>query len=179
MSSLIFGPKNSPLSQLTIGELVAKQAKERGDKTAVVVSWQNTRFTYKQLHERSGVLAKAFLDAGLQKGECIGMFAGNRWEYIEALLGAARIGCPYVVLNTAYTPIELANAVKVSSKSMRDSALSAVSSNHRSVARLQTGLRGKYNRSTGHLRTYRDVVWERKEQSCTSRSPKSSHSGSI
>ena len=115
--AIVFGSEDSPLSMLTLGQLLAKQTSERPDSTAIVFPWQKVRYTYKQLSERSNIMAKAFLDAGLQKGDCIGMFAGNRWEYIEAFLGAARIGCIYVVLNSAYTPTELASAVKTSCKS--------------------------------------------------------------
>ena len=113
--SIVFGSTSSPLSEITLGQLLAQQTKEKPNSTAVVFHWQKVRYTYAQLSERTNILAKAFLDAGLQKGDCVGVFAGNRWEYIEAFLAAARIGIIYVVLNSAYTPVELATAVKVSS----------------------------------------------------------------
>ena len=116
--AIVFGSKDSPLSTLTLGQLLAQQTRDRGDSTAIVFPWQKVRYTYKQLSERTNIMAKAFLDAGLQKGDCVGMFAGNRWEYLEAFLGAARIGVIYVVLNSAYTPAELANAVKTSCRSL-------------------------------------------------------------
>lgn len=70
--------------------------------------------TFQHLAERSKLLAKAMLEAGLKHGDCVGIMAGNRYEYIETLLGAARIGCPFVVFNNTYTAPELCAALKVS-----------------------------------------------------------------
>jgi acyl-CoA synthetase (AMP-forming)/AMP-acid ligase II len=42
--------------------------------------------------------------------------AGNRYEYIDIFLGATNIGCPVVLLNNTYSPVELLNATKQSCK---------------------------------------------------------------
>ncbi|KAK7885648.1 hypothetical protein LTR67_009999 [Exophiala xenobiotica] len=39
--------------------------------------------------------------------------AGNCYQYVEAFLAAARIGCPFVVLNNTYSPKEVVNALRV------------------------------------------------------------------
>ncbi|KAF5549195.1 aldehyde dehydrogenase [Fusarium mexicanum] len=79
--------------------------------TALIVPWQNTRLTYEDLEYRSSIAAKALLNAGLKHGDAVGIFAGNRFEYIELFLASARIGCPFVVFNTTNSPHELCSAV--------------------------------------------------------------------
>lgn len=109
--SLVQGPSDPPLWTKTLSEVIAEQAKQHGDKEALVVPWQSTRLTYRQLAERSKLVAKALLDTGLRHGQCVGIIAGNCYQYIEVFLGGARIGCPVVVLNTTYSPEEFRAAV--------------------------------------------------------------------
>ncbi|KAF5645826.1 4-coumarate ligase [Fusarium tjaetaba] len=109
--SIVQGPTTPPLWNRTLGSLVKEQAKRRGKRTALTVPWQNTRLTYEELEYRSSVAAKALLHAGLRRGDAVGIFAGNRFEYIELFLASARIGCPFVVFNTTNSPHELCSAV--------------------------------------------------------------------
>lgn len=110
--SLVHGPREPALwLDKTLCAVIDQQESSFPDRTALIVPWQSTRLTYRQLADRSRVVAKALLGAGLRHGDCIGIMDGNSYEYIEVFLGAARIGCPVVVLNNTYTPDELRNAV--------------------------------------------------------------------
>lgn len=109
--SIVQGPISPPLWNRTLGNLVKEQAKRRGQRTALVVPWQDIRLTYEDLEYRSSIAAKALLNAGLSHGDTVGIFAGNRFEYIELFLASARIGCPFVVFNTTNSPHELCSAV--------------------------------------------------------------------
>lgn len=113
-SSFIHGDQSFALSSATLGELIDEQGLKNGDHTATVFSWQNHSTTYAQLAERSRLLAKSMLEAGLKHGDTVGIMAGNCYQYIEAFLGAARIGCPFVVFNNTYSPKELSTALAVS-----------------------------------------------------------------
>jgi acyl-CoA synthetase (AMP-forming)/AMP-acid ligase II len=99
--------------------LVKEQAERRGKRTALAVPWQNARLTYEDLEYRSSIAAKALLNAGLKQGDAVGIFAGNRYEYIELFLASARIGCPFVVFNTTNSPHELCSAVARSGQSTK------------------------------------------------------------
>lgn len=114
--SLVSGPTTPQLWKTTLGSLIDQQARDYGQTTAVVVPWQGARVSFSELAERSRQVAMSLLSAGLKKGDCIGIFAGNCLEYIEIFLGASRIGCPVVVLNNTYTENELQNAVATSRK---------------------------------------------------------------
>lgn len=98
-----------------LGTVIDEQAATFGNRSAVVVPWQSVRLSYRDLAERSLVVAKALLSTGcIRRGDCVGIMAGNCYQYVEVFLGAARIGCPVVVLNNTYTPDELKNAVAIS-----------------------------------------------------------------
>ncbi|KAK6214905.1 4-coumarate-CoA ligase [Colletotrichum tabaci] len=109
--SIVHGPTSPPLFLKPLGSLIEDQAKKHANRPALVVPWQFTRLTYRELADRSKVTAKAMLEVGLHHGDCVGIIAGNCYQYIEIFLGASRIGCPFVVLNNAYSPEELKNAV--------------------------------------------------------------------
>lgn len=110
--SLIQGPTDLPLWHKTIGALLHEQTDRFGDKTALVVPWQGIRYSFRDLQARSEATARALLASGVRNGDMVAIMAGNRVEYIEFMLGAARIGCPLVVLNNTYTPSELISALK-------------------------------------------------------------------
>lgn len=112
--SIVAGATDNPLWTMTLGELIETQAKYYGGRTAVVFPWQNISRTYHSLSLRSKLVAKALLAAGLQHGDCVAITAGNCYQYIEVFFGAARIGCPVVVLNSTYTPTELQRAAAFS-----------------------------------------------------------------
>lgn len=101
--------------ETTLGRLTDEQARKYGSQTAAVFSWQQCRLSYDELAQRSRLLARSMLAMGLKQGDCIGIMAGNCYQYIEVFLGAARIGCPLVVLNNTYTPEEMKKAVRISS----------------------------------------------------------------
>lgn len=112
--SVVTGETSEPLWTTTLGSLIEMQARRYGDRTAVVFPWQRVSMTYRDLLFRSKIVAKALLAAGLVHGDSIAITAGNSYQYIEVFLGAARIGCPVVVLNSTYTPSELLRAVTFS-----------------------------------------------------------------
>ncbi|KEF57319.1 uncharacterized protein A1O9_05236 [Exophiala aquamarina CBS 119918] len=114
-SSFIQGDQSSTLYSAVLANLIDDQAAKNGSHVAAVFSWQNHSITYEQLADRSRLLAKSMLEAGLKHGDTVGIIAGNCYQYIEAFLGAARIGCPFVVFNNTYSAKELTAALAVSS----------------------------------------------------------------
>jgi non-ribosomal peptide synthetase component F len=114
LPSLLHGPSSPALRTEVLGELIEEQARRNGSRTAVSFPWQQHSLSYQQLADRSKILAKSMLEMGLKHGDCIGIMAGNCYQYIEVFLGAARIGCPLVVFNNTYSPKELCSALSVS-----------------------------------------------------------------
>ncbi|KAG8165267.1 hypothetical protein KVR01_005542 [Diaporthe batatas] len=105
--SLVFGPSSPPLWNKTVADLIHEQESKYADREAVVVPWQSARLTYGRLGQRSALLAKALLGGGFKRGDCVGIMAGNCYQYLEIFLGAGRIGCPVAVFNNTFSPREL------------------------------------------------------------------------
>lgn len=108
------GPTTPPLVDLTMGDLLALQARPDrfGGKTALTIPWTNTRWTYAALDEAADQVARGLVAAGVGAGDAVGVMAGNCQEYVAAFFGATRIGAVVVVLNSAYTAGELLNALR-------------------------------------------------------------------
>lgn len=119
----IQGPTAPPVWELTLGQVIDIQAKQYGSKTAAIFPWQRHALSYADFALRSKIVSKGLVDAGLKHGDCVGIMAGNCYQYLELFLGAARIGCPFVVLNNTYTPLELRNALIQSGMAYGDDTL--------------------------------------------------------
>lgn len=117
--SLLYGPKDPPLWDLTLGQLVDQQATKHVDRPHILYHWQDSQFSFRDFSDRSKVLAKALLHCNLEYRNCVGIFAGNRCEYLETLVAAARIGCPSVSFNATYTEAELVRAAKFTGEHLR------------------------------------------------------------
>ncbi|KAF7561555.1 hypothetical protein G7046_g2582 [Stylonectria norvegica] len=109
--SVVRGPTTPELSTRTLGSIIREQSERHGGRVAFKAPWQSTELTYRDLEDRSKVMAKALLHVGLRHGKCVGVMAGNCYQYIEIFLGAARIGCPVVAINNTFSPHELQTAV--------------------------------------------------------------------
>ncbi|KIV78549.1 hypothetical protein PV11_06194 [Exophiala sideris] len=114
LASVVRGSRSPVLCTKTLGEVIEEQARRNGSRNAASFPWQHHSLSYQQLADRSKLLAKSMLEAGLQHGDCVGIMAGNCYQYIEVFLGAARIGCPLVVFNNTYSTEELCSALSVS-----------------------------------------------------------------
>jgi fatty-acyl-CoA synthase len=88
-----------------LADLFEVVADEVGDRPAVVAGDQ--RRTFAELDERATRLANHLLTAGVTPETRLGIYAWNRVEWIEALLGALKARAVPINLNYRYTADEL------------------------------------------------------------------------
>jgi fatty-acyl-CoA synthase len=100
--SYSFGMGTIPLMGETIGENLRKTVEKYGDREALVVVEQNYRATYHQLWQQVGDVAKSLLSIGIQKGDRVGIWAPNRFEWVLIQYATARVGAIMVNINPAY-----------------------------------------------------------------------------
>ena len=81
-------------------DLILEQAERYCDGLAVIDTATRTQATYRQLAERVQRVAGALREAGIRKGERIGMLTNNRIEWIEICIGAAALGAIPVPFST-------------------------------------------------------------------------------
>lgn len=108
------GASNIPLRGETVGECLRKTVEKYGDREALVVIDQNYRATYNQLWEQTEVVAKALIAHGINKGDRVGIWSANRYEWVLVQFATARVGAILVNINPGYKISGLEYALKQS-----------------------------------------------------------------
>lgn len=108
------GPSDKPLLGTPIPKLFDQTVSLHGDREAVVCVHQNIRLRYKELAERVNELAKAFISAGFEKGDRVGIWSPNNIEWLITQYATAKAGIILVTINPAYRGHELAYVLEQS-----------------------------------------------------------------
>lgn len=88
----------------TIPAVIHNSCLENADRFAIVEG--DEKVTYKELGSRVTECAKAFIAAGITKGDRVGLWAPNSAEWIVIALGIQSVGASLVPINTRYKPGE-------------------------------------------------------------------------
>jgi fatty-acyl-CoA synthase len=98
----------------TIPQNLARTVARTPDAEALVSTQQQRRFTYAQFSEAVDQLASGMLAAGLERGERVGIWSPNRFEWALVQYATARLGVILVNINPAYREAELRYALSQS-----------------------------------------------------------------
>ena len=112
--SYLHGASETPLLGETIGANLRRTVARWPDRDALVVRSQDFRASYRELWDLTTRLARALLARGIAKGERVGIWAPNRFEWVVAQYATARVGAILVNVNPAYRTRELQHAVNQS-----------------------------------------------------------------
>jgi fatty-acyl-CoA synthase len=96
------GTCDIPLKGETIGENLRQIVEQYGDREALVVIEQNYRATYKEFWAQTTELAKGLIAYGVKRGDRVGIWAANRYEWVLVQYATARMGAIMVNINPAY-----------------------------------------------------------------------------
>lgn len=110
--SLVAGPLDPPLLQLTLSQLLSQQTAAYPNNEAVIIPWTGARWTYEKLWNESSLLARALLKYGVRPRDRIGIMSGNCEKYIALFFACARVGAICVTLNNTYTATEMEYALR-------------------------------------------------------------------
>ena len=113
-ASYVHGASATPLLGETIGANLRRSVERVGDREALVAPAQRYRATYRELWDETTTLAKALLARGVAKGDRVGIWAPNRFEWVVTQYATARIGAILVNVNPAYKAQELRHALNQS-----------------------------------------------------------------
>ncbi|MCY1075483.1 AMP-binding protein [Archangium lansingense] len=116
--SYVHGTSTTPLLGETIGQNLRRTVERCGDREALVVVSQGYRATWRQLWDETTKVALGLLAFGVEKGDRVGLWSPNRFEWVVAQFAAARIGAILVNLNPAYKTAELEYALNQSGTSV-------------------------------------------------------------
>jgi fatty-acyl-CoA synthase len=95
------------MSLTWITDAVAGQAPPVSPEKAAVALADQPALSWKELHEVSWRYASALVEAGVRKGDRVGMLMKNSTDYIALYLAIARAGAIAVRLNWRLAPAEL------------------------------------------------------------------------
>ncbi|CAF1454672.1 unnamed protein product, partial [Didymodactylos carnosus] len=101
------GASTVPLLGETIGENLRKTTQKFPKRDALIVISQNYRANYEQLWHEITMVAKGLLYLGVRKGDRIGIWSPNRYEWVVTQYAIARIGAILVSINPSYRINEL------------------------------------------------------------------------
>ncbi len=117
--SHVRGDRTEPLRRITIPHLLADTVARFGSRDAAVFVEQDKRPSYDAFAAEVDALAAGLLDLGLRKGDRIGIWSPNRYEWLLTQFATARIGLVLVNINPAYRLAELEYAInKVGCKAL-------------------------------------------------------------
>src|ERR1700677_3595717 len=98
---------DTPLLGDTIGENLNRTVARYPDRLALVDRPAGLRLTYAELNAEVDALALGLLQAGIEKGERVGIWAPNCAEWTLTQYATAKIGAILVNINPAYRTSEL------------------------------------------------------------------------
>ncbi len=118
MNSYLHGSSRLALLGETIGENLRRTCERFPDREALVVRWQGYRATYREVWEQTTMLARALMASGVSKGDRVGIWSPNRFEWVITQFATARIGAILVNINPGYKTSELQYALTQSGISL-------------------------------------------------------------
>jgi len=101
------GTSTVPLLGETIGDNLRRTVARFGDRDALVDRGSGRRFSYTELLDAVEQLAAGLVAAGVRKGDRVGIWAPNRWEWVILQYATADMGAILVNINPAYRTHEL------------------------------------------------------------------------
>src|SRR4051794_35386808 len=81
-----------PLLDVTIGEQLHFTASRYGYRPALIVRHQNVRFTWRELDAKVTEWARGLAGMGYGKGDRVGIWSTNCWQWVVLQLACARAG---------------------------------------------------------------------------------------
>ncbi len=118
MHSYAHGVGDTPLLGDTIGAALRRTSDRFGDRDALVVRAQGYRATWRQLFDETTAVARGLIAYGVERGDRVGLWSPNRYEWVVTQLACARVGAILVNLNPAYKTAEIEYALAQSSTSV-------------------------------------------------------------
>jgi fatty-acyl-CoA synthase len=105
--SYVHGVGTTPLLADTLGGSLNRAAERWGHRDALVACHQQVRYSYRELRDEADRAARALIALGVQRGDRVGIWSGNRAEWLITQYAAAKAGAILVNINPAYRVREL------------------------------------------------------------------------
>jgi fatty-acyl-CoA synthase len=105
--SYVRAASDKPLVRETIGACFDRIADTHGARDGLIVRHQDIRWTYAEYRREVDRFAAGLLQLGLEKGDRVGVWAPNCYEWCLTQFATAKVGALLVCINPAYRIYEL------------------------------------------------------------------------
>ena len=68
-----------------IGDWTGRRAILTPKQEAIVDNIQNNRYTFQEMDNRANQVARVLLDSGIRKGDRVGVYSKNRFDFLDIL----------------------------------------------------------------------------------------------
>ncbi|MBS3805015.1 MAG: AMP-binding protein [Oleiphilaceae bacterium] len=133
LPSYTSGVSDKPLLGMTIGDMLDRTAARFPDNDALIALHQDIRWTYRELQAEVNRCARALIAIGVNRGDRVGIWAPNRYEWTVTQFATAKIGAILVNINPAYGVHELEYALNLAGVRYLVTADSFKASDYRSM----------------------------------------------
>ncbi|WP_394132165.1 AMP-binding protein [Marinobacter nauticus] len=133
LPSYTSGIAEKPLLGMTIGDMLDRTAQQFPDNEALVCLHQDIRWTYKEFVDKVNEAARALMAIGVKRGDRVGIWSPNRYEWTVTQFATAKVGAILVNINPAYGVHELKYAMNLAGISVLVTADSFKTSNYREM----------------------------------------------
>nr|XP_021144169.1 acyl-CoA synthetase family member 2, mitochondrial isoform X3 [Columba livia] len=106
-SSYVQGTSDIPLLTKTVSQCLDKTVERFPDREALVFHQDGIRKTFAQFKEEVDQAAAGLLALGLKKGDRLGIWSPNRYEWVLMQFATAQAGIILASVNPAYQALEL------------------------------------------------------------------------
>lgn len=117
----------------TIGQNLKKIVEQFPTADALVSVHQNYKADYQTFYKDTTKVVKSLIAAGITKGDRVGIWAPNCFEWTLLQFATARMGVILVNINPAYRPHEVEFAINQSGISLMVSAVNYKTSNYKEM----------------------------------------------
>ena len=90
-----------------IGDWTARRALLTPKREAMIDNIQKKKYTFEDLDSRANQVARVLLDSGVEKGDRVGIYSKNRFDFLDVLFACGKIGAILTPFNVRLTVPEL------------------------------------------------------------------------
>ena len=101
-----------------IGDWTGRRALLTPKREAIVDNIQNKRYTFEEMDKRANQVARLLLDSGVQKGDRVGIYSKNRFDFLDILFACGKIGAILTPFNIRLTTPETEYLLKKTNPSI-------------------------------------------------------------
>ena len=103
---MAFVPVNE-LQEITIPEILGKNAQNYPENDCVVAPESGVRWSWREFDRLTGVVARGLYALGIRKGDHVAIWATNVPEWLLIMFATAKLGAILITVNTNYKQFEL------------------------------------------------------------------------